>query len=167
MMNKEQIIELIPALSEEDAGALSELWEEELLKEKELFSESVDLEKVKEEARNEALSLAREEFLEKQKKDALNDALIKANSKSTKALEALIDTDKISFSEGKITGLSEQIELLRAECGFLFFDAEEEKPKFTKGPTPFKGRADLSGLSYKERLKLYREMPEVYEKLVK
>ncbi len=165
-MKKEEIMELIPALSEEDAEVLSDLWEEELLKEKESFSESFDAEKIREEARRAAFDEAKEEYLKKQREDALEDALEKANSKSTKALKALIDTEKVGFEDGKITGLSEQIDKLKEECGFLFF-SEEEKPKFTNGPAPFENKMDLSGLSYKERLKLYCEMPEVYQRLVK
>ncbi|MBQ7985935.1 MAG: phage scaffolding protein [Clostridia bacterium] len=161
-MKKEEIMELIPELSEEDAEALSALWEEELLKEKESF----DAEKIREEARCEAYEQARNEYLEKQRDMALEDALEKANSKSTKTLKALINMEELGFEDGQITGLSQQIEKLREECGFLFFD-EEEKPKFTNGSASFENKLDLSGLSYKERLKLYSEMPEVYQRLVK
>ena len=160
-MKKEEIMELIPALSEEDAGALSDLFEEELLKEKESF----DAEKIREEARQMALLEAKQEYQKKMRDEALEDALEKANSKSTRALRALIDTEKVGFENGKITGLSEQIDKLKEECGFLFF--EEEKPRFTKGPALFENKLDLSGLSYKDRLKLYSEMPEVYHRLVK
>lgn len=158
-MKKKEIMELIPALSEEDAEALSDLFGEELLKEKE------SAEKIREEARQEALFEAKQEYLKKQKEVALEEALAKANSKSTKTLKALIDTEKVGFEDGQITGLSEQIDKLKEECGFLFF--EEEKPKFTKGPMPFENKMDVSGLSYKERLRLYSEMPDVYQRLVK
>lgn len=160
-MKKEDLMELIPALSEEDASVLCDLWNEELSKEKESF----DAEKIREEAKNEAYELAREEYLKKQRDMALEDALEKVNSKSTKTLRALIDMEMVGFEDGRLTGLSEQIDKLKEECGFLFF--EEEKPKFTNGPAPFENRPDLSGLSYKERLKLYCEMPEVYQRLVK
>lgn len=161
-MKKEDIMELIPTLSEEDAEALISLWEEELLKEKESF----DVERIREEAKNEAYEQAREEYLMMQREAALEAALEKVNSKSTKTLRALIDTEKIGFNDGEITGLSEQVDKLKEECGFLFFE-DEEKPKFTKGPATFENKSDLSGLSYKERLKLYYEMPEVYHRLVK
>lgn len=164
-MKKEEIMELIPALSQEDAEALSELWEEELSKEREILSKDFDAEKIREEAKQEALSEARQEYLKKQREVALEEALEKANSKSTKALKALIDTELVGFEDGQITGLTEQIDKLKEECGFLFF--EEEKPKFTSGPAPFENKMELSGLSYKERLKLYCEMPEVYQRLVK
>lgn len=164
-MKKEEIMELVPALSEDDAEALSGLWEEELLKEKENFRQSFDEEKIRQEAKNEAFALARDEYLKKQCEDALEDALEKSNAKSTKALRALIDTEKIGFEDGKLTGFSEQLDKLKEECGFLFFD--EKKPKFTSGPLAFQNKPDISSLSYKERLKLYCEMPDVYQRLVK
>ena len=109
----------------------------------------------------------KEEFRKERMEDAIQVALEKADSKNIKALRALIDFDSVNFDEGKLTGLSEQIEKLKEECDFLFFEEEEEKPKFTKGIAPFENKADLSGLSYKERLKLYREMPEIYKRLAK
>ncbi len=157
-MKKEDILELVPSIGKEDAEAISELWEEALLKEKEGF----DAEKIREEAFLEA----KREFEKEKRESAVENALSGANSKNIKALKALIDFDKVDFSEGELTGLSEQIDALKKECGYLFFD-EEEKPMFTKGLAPFENKVDLSGLSYKERLKLYREMPEIYNRLAK
>jgi len=166
-MNKEELMKLVSNLSEEDAEALSGLWEEELLAEKEKFQKEFDAEKIREEAKEEALMSAREEFQKEKRDNAIQSALENANSKSIKALKALIDLDKVEFEDGKLTGLSEQIETLKKECDFLFFVEAEDKPKFTKGIVPFESKADLSGLSYKERLKLYREMPELYKRLAK
>lgn len=162
-MKKEDIIELIPTLSKEDAQALADLWEEELLKEKETISTQFDAEKIREEAFLEA----RKEFFKEKKESAIEKALEEANSKSTKALAALINLDNVDFEDGKLIGLSEQIEELKRECGFLFFDEEENKPKFTKGIESFEAKPDISGLSYKERLKLFNQMPELYKKLAK
>lgn len=166
-MKKEEIMELIPTLSEEDADALSALWEEELLKEKENFTQEFDADKIRQEAKDEALFMAREEFEKEKKENAIQHALENANARNIKALKALIDFEKVEFLEGKLVGFFEQIENLKEECGFLFIEEETEKPKFTKGITPFETGMDLSGLSYKERLKLYREMPELYKKLTK
>ena len=162
-MKKEDIIELIPTLSEEDAKALGELWEEEILKEREAFSAQFDAEKIREEAFLEA----KNEFLKEKKDSAIKKALEDANSKSIKALAALIDFDTVDFEDGKLVGLSEQIETLKSECGFLFFDEDENKPKFTKGIESFEEKTDISGLSYKERLKLYNQIPELYKKLAR
>ena len=162
-MKKEDIMELIPNLSEEDAKALGELWEEELSREKENISAQFDAEKIREEAFLEA----KNEFLKEKKESAIEKALEDANSKSTKTLAALINFDNVNFEDGKLVGLSEQIEELKRECGFLFFDEEENKPKFTKGIESFEAKPDISGLSYKERLKLFNQMPELYKKLAK
>lgn len=157
-MNKEEILELVPSIGDEDAQAISELWNEALLKEKEDF----DAEKIREEAYLDA----KREFEKENRENALENALLGANSKNVKALRALVDFEKVDFADGKLTGLSEQIDALKKECGYLFFD-EEEKPKFTNGLTSFENRVDLSGLSYKERLKLYREMPDIYDRLAR
>ena len=162
-MKKEELLKLIPTLSEEDAEALSGLWEEEILAEKEKLEKEFDVDKIREEA----LLHAKEEFQTEKRENAIKNALENVNTKSIKALKALIDFDKVGFEEGELTGLKEQIEKLKEECDFLFFDEEEKKPKFTKELPPFENKADLSGLSYKERLKLYREMPEIYKRLVK
>lgn len=165
-MRKEDLMGLVPALSEEDAEALQSFWEDELSKEKESLSAGFDAQKIREEARQEALLEAKQEYLKKLRDDALEDALEKTNAKSIKALKALIDAEKVEFCDGKITGLSEQIDKLKNECGFLFFE-DDEKPKFTNGPAFFENKLDLSGLSYKERLKLYSEMPDLYQRLLK
>jgi len=60
----------------------------------------------------------------------------------------------------------EEYEHYVIDNGVLFFE-DDEKPKFTKGPAPFENKIDISSLSYKERLKLYCEMPDVYQRLVK
>lgn len=158
-MRKEDILELVPAISEEDAEALSGLFEETLMKEKEGF----DAEKIREEA----LFEARQEY-EKEKKEAEIKAVLEnADSKNVKALRALVDFEKVEYSDGVLTGLSEQIDEIKKECDYLFFGESEEKPRFTKSITPFENRMDLSGLSYKERLKLFKEMPELYDRLAK
>ena len=158
-MKKEDILGLVPTLSEEDAEAISGLWEEALLKEKDGF----DADKIREEA----LLTARQEFEAQKRETAVKEVLENANSKNIKALHALIDFEKVDYQDGVLTGLSEQIDEIKKECDYLFFGEEEKKPRFTKGIAPFENRVDLSGLSYKERLKLFKEMPEIYDRLAK
>jgi len=157
-MKKEDILGLVPTLSEADAEAISDLWEESLLKEKEGF----DAEKIREEA----ILEAKQKFLKEKKDTDINTILENANSKNIKALRALIDFEKVDYSDGVLTGLSEQIDEIKRDCDYLFF-GEDEKPRFTKGIAPFENRVDLSGMSYKERLKLFKEMPEIYDRLAK
>lgn len=162
-MRKEDIIELIPGLTEEEAEAIIKLFNEQLEKEKESVRAEFDVEKIKEEA----LLEAEAKMAEKEKENAISDTLDKANSKNKKALSALIDFDKVSFEEGKLVGLIEQIEALKKECDYLFVEEETDKPKFTNGLGSCENRIDISGLSYSERLKLYKEMPELYKKLIR
>lgn len=162
-MNKEEIMELLPNLKEEEVETILKLFNERLEKEKESIESGFDIEKIKEEAILEAEA----KMAEREKENAISDTLDKANSKNKKALSALIDFDKVSFEDGKLIGLIEQIEALKQECDYLFNDSETDKPKFTNGLGAFENKLDMSGLSYSERLRLYKEMPELYKKLIR
>ena len=162
-MNKEEIMELLPNLKEEEIETILKLFNERLEKEKESIESGFDIEKIKEEAILEAEA----KMAEREKENAISDTLDKANSKNKKALSALIDFDKVSFEDGKLIGLIEQIESLKQECDYLFNDSETDKPKFTNGLGAFENKLDMSGLSYSERLRLYKEMPELYKKLIR
>ena len=162
-MKKEEIMELLPNLKEEEAEAILKLFNERLEKEKESIEAGFDIDKIKEEAVLEAEA----KMAEREKENAISDTLDKANSKNKKALSALIDFDKVSFEDGKLMGLLEQIETLKQECDYLFNDDETGKPKFTNGLGTFENKLDMSGLSYSERLRLYKEMPELYKKLMR
>ena len=162
-MNKEEIMELLPNLKEEEVETILKLFNERLEKEKESIESGFDIEKIKEEAILEAEA----KMAEREKENAISDTLDKANSKNKKALSALIDFDKVSFEDGKLIGLLEQIEALKQECDYLFNDSETDKPKFTNGLGTFENKLDMSGLSYSERLRLYKEMPELYKKLIR
>jgi DNA anti-recombination protein RmuC len=50
-------------------------------------------------------------------------ALIRSGARNVRAVEALLDTEKIRLEEGELIGLSEQLSEIRAENGFLFHDA--------------------------------------------
>lgn len=63
---------------------------------------------------------------ELKKQNAISLAITKANPKNEKALMALLDTSIIKLNDdGSVTGLSEQLETVKKENGFLF---QEEKP---------------------------------------
>ena len=48
--------------------------------------------------------------------------LILSGAKNLKAVSALIDKSKITFEEDGVSGLSEQIDAIKEECGYLFYD---------------------------------------------
>lgn len=151
-MRKEDLITCIPSLKEEEAEKLLELFEE-CLTEMEIEHET-QLE--------EALRQAQKDELERK----IISELEAAKPQSAEIVRRLLDEDKISLEDGKLCGLKEQLEALREEYGFLFCD-EREKPKFTKGMRNKPENVDLSKMSYRQRLKLYEEMPELYKSLVK
>ncbi len=64
-------------------------------------------------ALEEELSAARMDF-------ALDGELTRFGAKNNKAVKALLNMDGISLDGGKLTGLSEQLERLKEENGFLF-----------------------------------------------
>lgn len=79
---------------------------------------------------------------------ALDAALAAAKPRNAKAVKALIETDKLKFSEGKLIGLDEQLKGIRKDNDFLFEpeqpkpDPEQpaggvQKPKFSSGAGNF------------------------------
>lgn len=163
-MKKEKLLSLLPNLTEEDAEKILEVYEEsvEALKE--------EIETLKDSSLDEAALLAEyergakdaeEKFLQAEYEKLLSQGLETAGAKSANALRALLDLEKIEIEDGKLIGFLEQVENLKKEYGFLFED--ENKPKFTKENVTSGAELDFSKLSYKERLKLYKENPELYK----
>ena len=56
---------------------------------------------------------------------ALDIALAGSGAKNTKALRALLDMEKITFEEGKLSGFSDQLESIKGENDYLF-DSEKK-----------------------------------------
>ena len=62
--------------------------------------------------------------------NALETALMSAKAKNTKAVRAMLDLDKIKLDDkGELSGLSEQLDVLRKSDGYMF--DEERAEKFT------------------------------------
>lgn len=101
------------------------------------------------------------------KEYAVELALTGEKPKNMKALKALLDLDAVSYENGVLSGLSQQLEVVRRENGFLFEDSEP-KPIFTRSLGSSTGeltREQFKGLSYMEKLRLKKEEPETYSKL--
>ena len=115
-----------------------------------------------------------EEQLQATKKDyEIAAALSKAGAKNDKAVKALLDTEKVNFDDnGKLIGLSEQLEAVKNDNDFLFADANESNPKPTitsKGnPNPDGGNGTkaLADYSYQELVALKTDNPAQYQTLV-
>ena len=164
-MKKEELLTLIPQLADEETEEILRLHNESVaaLKEEleELKSSSLDDAALKE-AYEKGAKDAEEKFLQAEYEKLLSAELEKTGTKSADALKALLDLEKIGFEDGKLTGFEEQVETLKKEYGFLF-EEDEEKPKFTKEGMTRGAEVDFSKLSYKDRLKLYKENPELYK----
>ena len=74
-------------------------------------------------------------ILNLQKSYAVESAIRDAKAKNVKAVAALLDMDKIAYKDGKLTGLTEQInDLIKSEdTSFLF---GEQKPTPPSGTNP-------------------------------
>lgn len=60
------------------------------------------------------------------KANAIRDALAEYKPRDASMLARLLDTDKITIeSDGKVTGLKEQVEPLKANSGYLFADTPD------------------------------------------
>ena len=62
-----------------------------------------------------------EELKETKINGALSTSLVAAGAKNLKAVGALIDKSKITFEDGEVQGLSEQIDVIKNECEYLFY----------------------------------------------
>ncbi len=90
----------------------------------------------------------------------------KTNAKNPDLIKKLIDTDAITIENGEVTGLSEQLEVIRQENPFLFEEAAPA-PKFTARPKTSDSltKASFDKMSYMDRVKLYSKNPALYRKL--
>ncbi len=120
---------------------------------------------------------AADKLASQQKSFAIDKALTAAGAKNAKATLALLDTDKVSVDDnGQLLGLSEQLDVVKAENSFLFDggtqDDSVKKPgvqAFSSG-NPSSGspaNVDLSKMSYRERVSLKHANPERYEAALK
>jgi len=96
---------------------------------------------------------------------AVSEILSATNAKNPEILKALIDFSGISFENGEVIGLNEQIEAIRQENAFLFDD--NSAPKFTRRPKSSNNitKKDFEAMSYSDRLKLFSKNPVLYKSL--
>lgn len=78
-----------------------------------------------------------ESYANKEKNTAINQAISNAKGKNTKAILALVDSDKITYKDGKLEGLEDQLKELQKSDAYLF-DAPvklDNIPQKDVGPT--------------------------------
>lgn len=83
------------------------------------------------------------------KRDAeINRVLSDSKAKNIKALRALLDEEAITFKDGKVVGLDEQIKSLKESDGYLFNG--ETKPS---GYDPKQGNTPTGNLTFEQAMK--------------
>src|SRR5699024_245093 len=166
--NAEQERDSLQSQLEDVNGQLSEA-QKNSKKGSELQGQLKDLQKQFDDSKAKA-----EEQLQATKKDyEIAAALSKAGAKNDKAVKALLDTETVNFDDnGKLIGLSEQLEAVKKDNDFLFADANESNPKpmiTSKGnPNPDGGNGTkaLADYSYQELVALKTDNPTQYQTLV-
>lgn len=69
-------------------------------------------------------------YADKEKNTAINQAISNAKGKNAKAILALVDSDKITYKDGKLEGLEDQLKELQKSDAYLF-DAPEKPVAIT------------------------------------
>lgn len=59
-------------------------------------------------------------YADKEKNTAINQAISNAKGKNAKAILALVDSDKITYKDGKLEGLEDQLKELQKSDAYLF-----------------------------------------------
>lgn len=87
-----------------------------------------------------------------QKTHAIENGVRDAKAKNVKAVMALLDLDKITFTEGKLEGLSNQLETLTKgeDTSFLFGDAKGNPAGTQPGNPPGSGGNPPTAKSFAE-----------------
>ncbi len=112
--------------------------------------------------------------LESMKKQSAIDRVLQgANVRNAKALQGLIDWEQVSYQDGKLNGLDEQLTGLRESDGYLFNNGEVQI-NGVKPSTPPNEQQDtgitkemFNKMTYSQKEKLYLENNELYEELTK
>ncbi len=145
--------------------------EEELLAADEAVQQAEELRrKLQEAEENYAKELAAytEQETKKQFKATLDKSLSEAGARNLIAVKALLDFDQLTFENGELVGLSEQLWELKKENPYLFLEKQQDiqfiQPA-AKRQTDIADE-DFKKLGYMERVKLKREQPELYRAMI-
>lgn len=79
------------------------------------------------------LETIKKEAADKEYNLALDTILKEANSKNNKLVKTLLDKEKITFKDGKLEGVTEQLEEIKKENDFLFEKQIKRIPDFQTG----------------------------------
>lgn len=137
----EEIKKLIPGITDKQLEAISKLLAAEYEKGKKEVQDGI---------------------AKKEREDKVDQAIKAAGALNLKAVRALLDIEAAADEKS----LNKQLEAIKKECPYLFEDGTK-KPQFTSGKVK-NGSIDkktFETMSYKKRLKLFSENPELYRQL--
>ena len=123
-------------------------------------------EETKEEIKNALLTeyeRGRGDQIKEQEKNALKDAVVsmleEAGALDTELAKSVMNMESVICENGEISGLSEEIDRIKGEYAFLF---RQDCPHFSSG-SGGENEVDISSLNYLERLRLFKENPDLYK----
>lgn len=138
--------------------------------------EKVDIEEIKKQAREEGKAEGSKEIQEFKRQNAIDKEYSKEfevdgkkyKVKDKKALQGYIDNEKVKFENEQVSGLVEQFPEIVKTSPYLF-ETDTKTPQFSD-TTPGVANKELTKemfkkMSYKERVALKNEKPEIYENL--
>ena len=134
----DEIMKILPDISDEEKEALLSILEGEY-------------EKGKADAKSEQDKIDYDQ--------ALSSRLADSGALCEKATLAVMDMENIIFENGEFLGLDEEIERVKNEYAFLF---RQDVPHFSSGDG-LENEPDISALNYMERLRLFKENPDLYK----
>lgn len=132
--------------------------------------EKVDVEAIKNAEYERGKTEGSKEIEVFKKQNALDKALSKYKAKDTSILSKMLDMEKVKYNDKFeiVEGLEDQINSIKESHGYLF-DNDKPLPTFS-GEIKQPGNATITKdifnkMSYKERVALKNEKPEIYENL--
>lgn len=159
---KNQITELQDDLAQKDVliqkrdGRIAEL-------------EEIDVETVKQQEYERGRTDGLAEVEKMKFETAVNAELAGCGAKNVKTLTGLLDMEKVTYENGVLAGLSEQIAAIKQDNAYLFAD-DAGKPGFSAGVTGTGTAAGITkeqfkNMGYAQRLQLFQSDPETYKVL--
>ena len=105
----------------------------------------------------------RSDQIKEQEKNTLKDTVVskleEAGALDTELARSVMNMEAVKWENGEISGLSEEIERIKVEYAFLF---RQDCPHFSSG-NGRESEIDISSLNYLERLRLFKENPDLYK----
>lgn len=103
---------------------------------------------------------------------AIGAELTKAGARNSKAVKALLDMEGVKLEDDKLIGITEQLEKLKTDSGYLFESGQNRQPSFSSKSTGGGAGGEITKeafgkMGYREKLQLKHDNPELYDSMRK